>query len=425
MTLVSVLMPAYRHEQFVRLAVESVLGQTHGDLELIVVDDASDDGTWDVLQSLRDERLRLCRHEVNQGAHATLNEALGMARGDFVAILNSDDVYSPRRIERLLAEVAAWGGDEGLAFSDVAFVDDGGQPVPGHPRASAYEVLHGFCRELPPAAWFLAGNPAITTSNFFFSRALGQRLAGFAPLRYTHDWDWALRAGQGGRLAWIPECLLQYRVHAGNTLSEDDRWRHVHENSYVQARALLTLGDHRAAQAPELVKALLRNDSLHPVSLLCFLTWGLAGTTDARMLEAAAGADGRWPLQAVAAAGSYPVEIFHSLRSWLERYQAIQAQAALLDDRWHAIQHMNGEIADRDACIAEQRAILADKDRCIAGQAAMIEERWNAIQQMGREIADRDAQIANRDRQLAEFNDRPLVRLSKGLERLRARLRWP
>ena len=57
--LVSVLMPAYNHAPYVRAAVESVLGQTYGNLEFIVIDDASSDATWDVLQTFEDERLRL------------------------------------------------------------------------------------------------------------------------------------------------------------------------------------------------------------------------------------------------------------------------------------------------------------------------------------------------------------------------------
>jgi glycosyltransferase involved in cell wall biosynthesis len=76
----------------------SVLAQTLGDLELIVIDDASRDGTWDAIQSIRDPRLRAFRHKDNQGAHVTLNEGLGLASGDFLAILNSDDAFHPERL---------------------------------------------------------------------------------------------------------------------------------------------------------------------------------------------------------------------------------------------------------------------------------------------------------------------------------------
>jgi GT2 family glycosyltransferase len=423
-------MPAYNHGRFVEAAVESVLGQTLGDLELIAIDDASSDGTWDVLASIRDERLRLYRHDANQGAHATLNAALAMARGDFVAIINSDDIFHPCRLERMLAEAQTWDGAAGLAFSDVEFVGQDGGMVANHPRAIGYTALRDFCAELPPVAWFLAGNPAISTSNFFFSRVLAERTGGFAPLRYTHDWDWALRARRHGRLSWLREPLLRYRAHDANTLSEDDSWRHVHENSFVQARALLAMGRgedgaNALQHAAALVQAMLRNESLHPISLLCFLIQGLAGADDARLLAAATGGDGPWQLQTAAETAGLPPTLFHSLRHWQDRERTVIGQAALIEERWNIIQHMSGEIASRDKWISEQAASIADKDRRIAGQAALVEERWDTIQQMSGEIANRDRQVAELEAILAaqraelkDLNGRLLVRVTRRLDRL-------
>jgi glycosyltransferase involved in cell wall biosynthesis len=99
---ISVIVPAFNHEAYIVDALHSVLAQTLGDLELIVIDDASRDGTWDAIQSIRDPRLRAFRHKDNQGAHVTLNEGLGLASGDFLAILNSDDAFHPERLERLV-----------------------------------------------------------------------------------------------------------------------------------------------------------------------------------------------------------------------------------------------------------------------------------------------------------------------------------
>ena len=129
-SLVSVLMPAYNHERYVAAAVESVLSQTYPEWELIVIDDASQDGTWEVLQSFEDERLRLYRHDSNQGAHATLNEALGMARGEFVAIINSDDVFAPARIAACLETLHDTDAD--LVGSDIVLIDAAGEPVLEH-----------------------------------------------------------------------------------------------------------------------------------------------------------------------------------------------------------------------------------------------------------------------------------------------------
>jgi hypothetical protein len=416
--LVSVLMPAYRHEAYVRAAVDSVLAQTHAHLELIVIDDASPDGTWDALQAVRDDRLRLSRHDANRGAHATLNEAMGLARGDYLAILNSDDVYAPDRLERMLAATACAGSGPVFAFTDVTFMDGTGTDAAGHPRQQDYQALCRRCDRLGPADWFLAGNPAIGTSNFFFSRALPERVGGFAPLRYTHDWDWALRATRHTRPVWLREPLLHYRVHPANTLAEADPWRHIHENSLVQARALLSLPGREGGEAAALdaCRALLGNESLHPVALLGYLAGRLAGLDDAHLEALSQGPEGRWWLRELAAAAGYPEALFGSAPRLIERDAALADQATLLEERLRTITHMSGEIAHRDEALAGQATLLeerlwtiaqmsgeiAHRDEALAGQAALLEERLRTIAHMSGEIAHRDEAIAGQAALLEE-----------------------
>lgn len=454
MPLVSAIIPAYNHESYVSSAVESVLGQTHQNLELIVIDDASQDGTWEILQSFQDSRLRLRRHDTNRGADATLNEGVALAQGEYIAILNSDDAYAPHRIQRLLSAAGQSSGNDVFVFSDVDFIGPSGTPIPHHPRAQSYNTLRSHCETLGPANWFFAGNLAITTSNFFFSHSLANRVGGFFPLRYTHDWDWALRAGQHRTPIWVRENLLAYRVHEANTLSEDDLWRHIHENSYVQAKALLSLGL-RSGNSPEaeacveaLLLALMQNESFHPLSLLCYLIYGLAGVEEQRLLEFAAGDGVGWRLQQMAEAVSCPPEVFRSIQQLAEQADVISSQASMLAERWQAMQQMSGEIANRDQWIAELNVLVKEKDECIASQAAMIEERWHIIQQMNDEIANRDeciasqaamieerwhiiqqvnGEIANRDNQIeamqaeiAKLNRNFFIRATRYLKRI-----WP
>ena len=104
--LVSVILPAYNHEQFIASAVGSVLSQVYQHWELIVIDDGSTDATWRVLESFTDPRIQL-HHQSNQGSHAAINRGIELAKGDYVNILNSDDLYSPDRLERLLAVAAS------------------------------------------------------------------------------------------------------------------------------------------------------------------------------------------------------------------------------------------------------------------------------------------------------------------------------
>lgn len=97
---VSVIMPLYNAEQYVGECIESILGQSFGDFELIVVDDSSTDGSFAVAESYarRDPRIRLLRNEQNLGAAQTRNRALDAARGEYVAFMDADDLVVAERL---------------------------------------------------------------------------------------------------------------------------------------------------------------------------------------------------------------------------------------------------------------------------------------------------------------------------------------
>jgi glycosyltransferase involved in cell wall biosynthesis len=226
--LVSVLMPAYNHAPYVRAAVESVLGQTYDNLELIAIDDASSDATWEVLQSFTDARVHLYRHDANQGAHATLNEALALAKGEIIAILNSDDVYYP---ERLQTAVSCLAGNRslGACFSRYDFIDETGSVV--RDSDSLAREFPDAARDLGPAAKALDGhelqvlsllarNYVHTTSNLVCRREVFEHVGQFRGYRYVHDHDFFLRLCQRYPVEVIQENLLGYRFHATNTLAE-------------------------------------------------------------------------------------------------------------------------------------------------------------------------------------------------------------
>ena len=95
--LVSVILPSYNHVDFVREAIESVLNQSFQNLELIVVDDGSTDGTPEQIEKIKDHRIQLIRLETNRMQHPR-NLALGLAKGRYIAFQNSDDVWLPDKL---------------------------------------------------------------------------------------------------------------------------------------------------------------------------------------------------------------------------------------------------------------------------------------------------------------------------------------
>lgn len=220
---VSVVMPAYNHERFVADAIDSVLGQSFSDLELIIVDDGSTDTTGTIAQSYSDPRIRYYFQE-NQDAFNALNRGMGLSRGRFISIINSDDVYTLNRIERLMdiqRETSA-----ACIFSDVIPIDDKGEEL-SHtqsPWRSWHEGNREYYFETKDLYnGFLHGNYMVTTSNLFLSKELADAVGGFCALRYLHDYDYIFRillAAEENTVYLHNEKLLYYRIHGGNTLSE-------------------------------------------------------------------------------------------------------------------------------------------------------------------------------------------------------------
>ena len=218
---VSVVMPAYNHERFIADAIDSVLGQSYSDIELIIIDDGSTDTTGTIAQSYSDPRIRYYFQE-NQDAFNALNRGMGLSKGLYISIINSDDVYTPNRIERLIerqGETAA-----ACLFSDVIPINDQGEELTQHPWRSWHELNREYyfkTKDLYDG--FLHGNYMVTTSNLFLTRELAEKVGEFCSLRYLHDYDYIFRillAAEDKTIYLDDEKLLYYRIHSGNTLSE-------------------------------------------------------------------------------------------------------------------------------------------------------------------------------------------------------------
>lgn len=123
---VSVIIPAYNTESYIAQAIESALNQTIKEIEVIVVDDASTDTTVDIANGFSDCRLKIFINQQNVGAGLTRNYAIQQARGEWIALLDSDDWYAPTRIEKLLqialAENATMVADNLLLIQDGASI---------------------------------------------------------------------------------------------------------------------------------------------------------------------------------------------------------------------------------------------------------------------------------------------------------------
>ncbi len=219
---ISVVIPSYNHVRYIGEALASVRAQSLPAGDVVVVDDGSTDESVRVIDEARWDAVRVVRQE-NRGAHETINRAVALSEGDYVAILNSDDRFTPERLEH--AWSVARATDAALVVGGVRWVDGDGASLPAdHPGVSWYrEALATAAgrRSLRSAA--LVHNFAVTTSNFFMHRALWRALGGFRDLRYVHDLDFLVRAVElcGARVVFEPGMVdVHYRVHGDNTISE-------------------------------------------------------------------------------------------------------------------------------------------------------------------------------------------------------------
>lgn len=118
----SVIIPAYNTEDYIERAIRSVLEQSLNDLEVVVVDDASTDRTFEVVKAIDDPRVKLFKNERNSGAGATRNRAIQEASGEWIAVLDSDDWYAPQRLESLLSFARIKNAD--MVADDLYIVED-------------------------------------------------------------------------------------------------------------------------------------------------------------------------------------------------------------------------------------------------------------------------------------------------------------
>lgn len=205
---VSVLLPVYNAEAYVGDAVRSILAQTFTDFEFLIIDDGSTDASPRILSDLArsDARVRL-GIRANRGNIATLNELIDMARGEYFARMDHDDIALSQRFARQVEFLDAHP-EVVAAGSRALFIDDEGLPL--------MEVMNHYSHEQIERALMKPELGIIHPS--VMMRADACRAIGGYRAEYPHaeDLDFFLRLGEVGRLQNIAEPLLQYRTHASS-----------------------------------------------------------------------------------------------------------------------------------------------------------------------------------------------------------------
>lgn len=257
---VSVIIPTYNRKEYLQLAIESVLGQTYDDYEIIVVDDGSSDGTGAAIEARYGERVRYLWQE-NQGESVARNRGIELAQGDYLALLDSDDLWLPTKLAR---QVYAMDSDPiaVLTFALSWTVDGEGQVVD---MPSLHQA--GEEPDLSLESLYLK-NPIYGASTVMMRRAAVVEVGAFdRAIRYGEDWDLWLRLRQQGSFLFLNEPLTFVRRHANaqhHFPSPERAERELADRLYMLEKAFAT----GPAQLPAELKARAMANQVGQAALL-------------------------------------------------------------------------------------------------------------------------------------------------------------
>lgn len=225
--LVSIIVPYYEHSSFIESCLNSISLQTYGNIEIIVVDDCSPDGSGKFVSDLIDRYNKqtprlICSAQFHQfssncGAHAAINYGIHRSHGDILTILNSDDIYHSERIRLAVKEIQEKNVE--LLFTQIGYIDENGCDIKNFNETALrfFDMQKGISGFPTVGFSCLASNVAITTGNLVFTRELYEKVGEFRSFRYCHDWDFLLRAVLETEPVFLNQELYLYRLHGKNT----------------------------------------------------------------------------------------------------------------------------------------------------------------------------------------------------------------
>lgn len=199
---VSVILPAYNAEKYIKEAIDSILSQTFQDFELLVLNDCSKDRTEEIIRSYADERIVYLKNEKNMGVAATLNKGLAAAKGEYVARMDADDISLPERFARQVEYLDAHPAVAVVGSALEIF----GEDVPGEIRRFSENP-----KQMKVDLLFSSG---LAHPSVMIRRSVIRDLGGYdLEFEGLEDYELWCRVARHHELSALPEILFRYRVH--------------------------------------------------------------------------------------------------------------------------------------------------------------------------------------------------------------------
>jgi glycosyltransferase involved in cell wall biosynthesis len=230
---VTVLMAVYNGEKYLRESIESILGQTYGNFEFLIINDGSTDKSLEIIKSFKDTRIKVVNNSKNVGVASALNKATGLIKGEYIARMDCDDTCYPDRLEK---EVAILNGNKDISIiaANVVLMDAEGKENGFWTEDIKTRTHEEIYRMLP-------NENCISNPTVMF------RTSSFAKYKYhsfrkgSEDWDlWLQMASGGERFYKINEVLVKYRIHGSSVTAGFNRKSVYRKKNAIQIRYFLS-----------------------------------------------------------------------------------------------------------------------------------------------------------------------------------------
>ncbi len=199
---ISVIMPAYNSEQFIAEAIDSILKQTFQDFEFIIINDGSTDNTVNIIKSFNDDRIVFINNSENNGIAIALNQGLKIAKGQYIARMDSDDIALPNRFEKQVSYMDKHP-DVGVLGTQFEFFGEENRITANTEELNVLE-LFGSCN---------IGHPTVMIRKELFDKF---NLRYNDEYKYCEDYELWSRMLKVTKIVNLPDVLLRYRWHKNN-----------------------------------------------------------------------------------------------------------------------------------------------------------------------------------------------------------------
>lgn len=244
--LVSVLIPAYNHENYIQETIESIINQTYPNIELIILDDGSKDKTWEKITELKpkcENRFVKIHFETkqNEGTCITLNKLLKLSSGEFVYIIASDDLSKPQAIEKEVKFLQD-NPDYALAVGDNEYVDSIGKQIFRTQKAftsniknAKYKTVKEFLSSKLKIDFLSDDFGSYKTlykenyipNGYLIRKNIFETIGNFTKNAPLEDFWLMLQISKYKKMKYIDEILFSYRIHDTNTIGNSTRMREL------------------------------------------------------------------------------------------------------------------------------------------------------------------------------------------------------